>query len=503
MDVSQISGAIVNAVELAEQLHFLQTLIDSLVSPIFYKDKNGVYQGCNKAFEAYLGKTKAEIVGKTVYELSPDDLADKYYQMDEDLLRSGGQQTYESSVVYADGSRHDVLFTKSVYYAKSGEVAGIVGILLDISERKQLERAYQETQEQLEELVNQRTQELQQINTELKEKIIELEQMAESLATSEEKFSKAFKHSADGIGILGLEDERYVDVNDAFVKLFGYSRGEIVGHRSSEFRLWLDEEAREATFQEIREKESFSGKEAAWRTKNGEVKVGLCSSDLIEIKGKRCILFVVHDITERKQAEEALRLAHDDLEHQVQQRTQELNDLNRVLQELSSSDALTSLANRRHFDDFLAKEWRQSQRQGTSLAIIMLDVDFFKDYNDSQGHLAGDECLKQVARVFKQSLKRPLDFAARYGGEEFIAVLPETDAAGAAHLAETIRAEIEALALRHYASPISKVVTVSLGVAAAIPGPGSDPRDILVDADRALYQAKQDGRNRVRVVADL
>ena len=133
MDVSQISGAIVNAVELAEQLHFLQTLIDSLVSPIFYKDKNGVYQGCNKAFEVYLGKTKAEIVGKTVYELSPDDLADKYYQMDEDLLRSGGQQTYESSVVYADGSRHDVLFTKSVYSAKSGEVAGIVGITLDIS----------------------------------------------------------------------------------------------------------------------------------------------------------------------------------------------------------------------------------------------------------------------------------------------------------------------------------------------------------------------------------
>ena len=212
---------------------------------------------------------------------------------------------------------------------------------------------------------------------------------------------------------------------------------------------------------------------------------------------------VVLDITERKQAEDALRLAHDELEQQVQQRTQELNDLNKVLQEISSSDALTSLANRRHFDDFLAKEWKQSQRQKTSLAIIMVDVDFFKAYNDSQGHLAGDECLKQVARVFKQNLKRPLDFAARYGGEEFIAVLPDTDAAGAARLAETIRAEIEALALRHYASPISKVVTVSLGVAAAIPGPGSDPRDILVDADRALYQAKQDGRNRVRVVADL
>jgi diguanylate cyclase (GGDEF)-like protein/PAS domain S-box-containing protein len=503
MDVSQLSGAIVNAVELAEQLHFLQTLIDSLVSPIFYKDKNGVYQGCNKAFEAYLGKTKAEIVGKTVHELSPDDLADKYYQMDVDLLVSGGKQAYESSVVYADGSRHDVLFTKSVYYSKSGEVAGIVGIILDISERKELERAYQETQEKLEELVSQRTKELQQINEELKDKIIELERMTESLATSEEKFSKAFKHSADGIGILGLDDERYVDVNDAFVNLFGYEREEIVGHRSVEFGLWLDAQAREDAFHEIRKKESFSGKEAAWRTKSGAVRVGLYSADLIEIKGKRCILFVVHDITERKQAEEALRLAHDELEQQVQQRTQELNDLNKVLQEMSSSDALTSLANRRHFDDFLAKEWRQSQRQKTSLAIIMLDVDFFKAYNDSQGHLAGDECLKQVAKVFKQSLKRPLDFAARYGGEEFIAVLPETDAAGAARLAEVIRAEIEALELRHYASPISKVVTVSLGVAATIPDSESEPRELLVDADRALYQAKQDGRNRVRVVADL
>ena len=503
MDVSKVSGTIVNAVEVAEQLHFLQTLIDSIASPIFYKDKHGVYQGCNKAFEAYLGKTKMEIVGKTVYGLSPGDLADKYYQMDMDLLDSGGKQAYESSVLYADGSRHDVLFTKSVYYAKDGEVAGIVGVILDISDRKQLERAYQETQAKLEELVGQRTQELQQINEELRRKIVELEQMTESLATSEEKFSKAFKYSADGIGILGLEDEIYIDANEAFVSLFGYTREEIIGHRSVEFNLWVDAQAREDAFREIRERQSFFAKEASWRTKSGAIRIGLYSADLIDIKGKRCILFVVHDITERKQAEDALRLAHDELEQQVQQRTQELNDLNKVLQEISSSDALTSLANRRHFDDFLAKEWKQSQRQKTSLAIIMVDVDFFKAYNDSQGHLAGDECLKQVARVFKQSLKRPLDFAARYGGEEFIAVLPDTHAAGAARLAESIRAEIEALALRHYASPISKVVTVSLGVASALPGPESNPHTLLADADQALYQAKQDGRNRVRVVADL
>jgi len=166
------------------------------------------------------------------------------------------------------------------------------------------------------------------------------------------------------------------------------------------------------------------------------------------------------------------------------------------LQELASNDELTGIANRRRFDEVLAREWARSGRANHPLALIMLDVDHFKNFNDHYGHQAGDECLRKVASELRKSARRPGDLAARYGGEEFAVIAADMDADTAMRLAETLRESIAALALPHAQSPL-KVVTISVGVAVLTPGDGNKAEALLGMADQALYRAKRDGRNRV------
>lgn len=196
--------------------------------------------------------------------------------------------------------------------------------------------------------------------------------------------------------------------------------------------------------------------------------------------------------------DDALRQAKEDLERQVAERTRELTDANCELQRLSLSDALTCIGNRRYLDEYLEREWRRTLREQTSLSVVMLDIDYFKLFNDTYGHIAGDDCLRRVAAILTATIQRTTDFATRYGGEEFVLVLPATDEPGALTVAEKIRCRVEALAIPHEKSPLAGVVTVSIGVAAAVPTRDSDVGLLLAAADRALYQAKTAGRNAVR-----
>ncbi len=173
---------------------------------------------------------------------------------------------------------------------------------------------------------------------------------------------------------------------------------------------------------------------------------------------------------------------------------QKLAEANIKLQQLADMDGLTGLANRCRFDNVLKIEWQRAQRNQETLSLLMCDIDFFKLYNDSHGHLAGDECLKKVASVLGASLRRPGDLAARYGGEEFTLVLPHTTAEGAMTVAEHCRQQVEALALPNQPE---RNVTLSIGVASMVPMSDSAPRNLIDNADRALYQAKHAGRNRV------
>lgn len=168
-----------------------------------------------------------------------------------------------------------------------------------------------------------------------------------------------------------------------------------------------------------------------------------------------------------------------------------------ILENLSSLDGLTGIPNRRRFDEVIELEWRRSLRTEMPLSVIMLDIDFFKKYNDNYGHAAGDDCLRNVAALLAKTVKRPHDFVGRYGGEEFVVVLPETDYDGAQGIAKNIHDAINELKLTHEHSDVADYVTVSVGVATTVPDKIKTFGKLVETADSMLYRAKRGGRNRV------
>jgi len=192
------------------------------------------------------------------------------------------------------------------------------------------------------------------------------------------------------------------------------------------------------------------------------------------------------------------------LEDEVRDRTSaleaandSLRELNEQLQELSLKDELTGIANRRLFDASLDEEWRRGARNGTPVSVILGDVDHFKRYNDWYGHQKGDVCLRSVAKTLTLESRRAGELVARYGGEEFGVILPGVDAVDAIRRADEMRQRVEAARIRHAASPSGSVVTISFGVASAVPTMDGNASELLAEADRALYRAKANGRNRV------
>lgn len=227
-----------------------------------------------------------------------------------------------------------------------------------------------------------------------------------------------------------------------------------------------------------------------WATKLGPgewTKIEHRASPIAEVESLSSALHFMAD---------SVKYHTDNLEKEVAARTADLERANVELAKRSNTDGLTGVANRRYFDEVLAQEVARARRHKQALALIMLDVDQFKKYNDHYGHLAGDNCLVQIASVLKNNARRPTDLPARYGGEEFVIIAAQSDAKDALALAEILRIGIEQLAIEHALSA-SGVVTASLGVAVLVPDESSGAEDLIRMADKALYFAKEKGRNRV------
>ncbi|NMM12751.1 MAG: diguanylate cyclase [Rhodoferax sp.] len=196
-----------------------------------------------------------------------------------------------------------------------------------------------------------------------------------------------------------------------------------------------------------------------------------------------------------------LRARNLELESLVVERTLALEEANMKLQALSNTDGLTGIANRRKFDNLFAQEWNRAQRTGTPLALVMLDVDLFKHYNDHYGHVAGDSCLQALAGALVKAGRRAGELVARYGGEEFVVLLPDTNGHDALEAARNMQHEVWSLALPH-TETVPGIVTFSLGVASLVPSSQHSPEYLIQQADLALYRAKEAGRNCVQLATD-
>ena len=297
--------------------------------------------------------------------------------------------------------------------------------------------------------------------------------------------SKVMEHLPEMVFVLD-DKERIVDANAVAQKWLGKPIDQIIGGDPMEvFREWPQLLQRFFFLEYSREEVEIPGDPP----RIFEVIITPMVNSSNKVEGR---IILAYDITERKYLEKELQTANESLQLQLEENER----LRLKLQEQATRDPLTGVFNRRYFAEALDKEAARAERENASFSVFILDVDHFKKYNDANGHLKGDECLRQIAEVLMSVGRRQYDLAARYGGEEFALILPGSTAKNAAKRAETLRKKLLALKIPHRGSP-DKCVTVSIGVAALTPTPSTQPADLVAHADQALYDAKKQGRNRV------
>ena len=309
-----------------------------------------------------------------------------------------------------------------------------------------------------------------------------LKKSNEEVALAKEFIDNALDAQKDTFFLFDPAAGKAIRWNKAFREISGYSDDEIAELPAPTHYYGPEdlEKARKASTAVLEGKSAILEMELI--CKNGHKVPTEYQASLIadETEKYKYLLAIGRDITERKRAE------------------QELLMLNNELKTLSSKDGLTNLSNRRIFDQMLPKEWSRAQRGQTPLSLIMIDIDYFKDYNDYYGHLQGDDCLRQVAQAIDSVSKRATDIVARYGGEEFVILLPDTNAEQAIIVAEKCLEIVTQQQMPHAASKVSNVVSLSIGVNTMMPTPNLHPSALIKAADILLYQAKENGRNQIQ-----
>lgn len=431
-----------------ERLKFLTIIETSPDLIIVTKISDGEIVLANKVFLDTIGYEYDEVIGRKVFDFNIWENEKSREKFVNDLKKYKKLVNYENVYVKKDGSKF--IGSISVTTINFDDEVFILNMVRDVTELKEIEELLQENKKKF-----------------------------ETIAMS----SASWEAWLDEKGIM-------VWTNDLVQMITGLTVEESYNKEDIMKSILISDEKEvlDDKFKAVMEAKQGGSSEARITTKDGSCKWILINWRAVinengHFKGYRTS---VVDITDKKRAE----IATKELSEQLKKEKE-------VAERNSLTDGMTGLSNRRYLDEQIMLEYFRMKRTGEKLSIIMLDVDFFKLYNDAYGHLQGDECLKMVAKVLKTTIKRATDIAARYGGEEFVVLLPDTDEIGAIKVAETLRANVEAMKMEHKDSRISDVVTVSIGVATFDKHSLVAPENLVQKADEALYEAKNSGRNKV------
>ncbi len=428
---------------LAESEARYRGLVEDQCELVSLATPEGELRYVNHAYALFHGKQPEEMVGRNLYEFVPPD---NNAALTEHLRKVAAARhgiEDKNQVVMPNGKRRWLAWTNRAVTDDDGRVTGIHSVGRDIDEQVRAEQRLQEREAHYRLLADNSTDMVFQLDQDLVRRYV----------------SPACRE------LLGYEPEEMIGI-----KPVSMAHPEDAPRLMLVFQTLMSGHAdRHSIINRIRHRNgNWVWVEAQFRAlKDPETGV---------ITG---VIGALRDISDRKAVED------------------ELADANRRLQALAGQDGLTGLANRRIFDEALAKEFRRAARKQKAVSLIMIDVDRFKIFNDRYGHPAGDDCLRRVAAVIAGTARRPGDVVARYGGEEFAVLLPDTDEAGAELTAQRVLQAVRGLKIRHEGGP-NGVVTISAGIASLVPAELDSPAEILIEnADRALYRAKDSGRNTV------
>lgn len=419
--------------EKEEKLRFTQFAVDHTLDSVFWLGRDGEFIYANNAACRLLGYTMEELLSIGIADVS-DELAQKVSARHPDRKNRSRGISFETKICRRDGLVMPVEASFSYLRYKGRECFYVA--MRDITDRKQNEEA-------------------------LRWKTAFLEAQLNS--------------TLDGVLVLDVNHQKVLQ-NQRNMDLWKISKETAEGEDDVEQILHLVRRLknRKQLYEMIREVRSSeqTTTRGELELKDGTV-LDAYSSPVLDKENRHYgRIWTFRDITELKRYSD-------------------------MLESMSSTDALTDLPNRRRFDEVLEKEWRRSTRDHTCLSLIMMDVDFFKNFNDHYGHIAGDECLRRIARCLSTVVRRAGDLVARYGGEEFACILSNTDQGQAMSVAERIRDEINLLSIQHAYSSVAPHITMSFGVATTEPESGLRPSGLIMEADELLYAAKNRGRNRI------
>ena len=411
---------------------------------------DGLFVDVNSGFSEMTGYTREDVIGNSTVNINLwNDIEDRRIFVIE-LENKGFCKNMEFVFRRKDGSQFFGLISSRIIPINSK--LHIVSVIHDVTDQKRIEETIRESEETYRSILNASPDDI--TITDLEGRILMISPAAKKMFGYEPEYEKF-------IGAMLVDYIVPEDVEKAKANIVRMYQGNF--RRPNEYRGVRQDKS----IFDIEINSGFINNAAGQPTK---------------------MVFIVRDVTERKQAE-----------NQIKELVRQLEIEKNIAQLNSITDSLTGLSNRRYLDEALRTEFFRLKRAGAQLSLIMLDVDYFKKFNDSYGHLAGDDCLRQIGAALKAIVSRVPDIVARYGGEEFLVILPETDGKGAADLAEQIRKAVEELKIPNKASDIAEYVTISLGVVTAYTTGLSSPEQLVALADEAMYRAKQAGRNRIEV----